>query len=86
MNPMDYPDYEPTYADLGIDPNNPNEDYYSSDDGESGRADSPTATDYVETESEHDEEYDSDGSEGGPLDLRSQVCLLLTRMLSWQCH
>lgn len=68
MNPMDYPDYEPTYADLGIDPNNPNEGYYSSDDGESGPGDSATGSDYAETE-----EYDSDHSEEDIFELESQV-------------
>ncbi|KZV60403.1 hypothetical protein PENSPDRAFT_644311 [Peniophora sp. CONT] len=67
MDPMDYPDYEPTYADLGIDPNNPNEGYYSSDDGESGPGDSATGSDYAETE-----EYDSDYSEEDIFELESQ--------------
>ncbi|VDC08019.1 unnamed protein product [Peniophora sp. CBMAI 1063] len=72
MNPMDYPDYEPTYADLGIDPNNPNQGYYPSDDGDHGPGDSATDTDYAKTESDYDEEHDSDYVEEEPLNLRSQ--------------
>lgn len=69
MDPMDYPDYEPTYAELGIDPNNPN--YSSDDDGESFA----TGSDYAETEPDQDEDYyDTDHLEEGPLALSNQVC------------
>ena len=73
MNPMDYPDYEPTYADLGIDPNNPNEYYYSSDDDNSGPTRSATGSDYAETEA-YTDYLGSEYSEDEPFKMSSQVC------------
>ena len=81
MDPMDFPDYEPTYADLGIDPDNPNGDYYSSDEDHSGPDDSANGSDYVETESDNEDDYDSDHLRTEPLDLRSQVCCLYSPIL-----